>query len=210
MVGVGQQVVHHGQLRHHLRQGVVPAAGGHGVDDGEAHEAHDHHAEQLLPMVRHEAESGGIQRAAILKLQAVGAEEEKHGHAIVAEERHEVGRQQPVGRRHDGRQPVYVVLRERVFVLLHHRTEPVAVVVEENADDGQAAQGGALRTGEQGFIHGCCGFARRGVARRSLRCSLISWGAARHSRARAGCSCRGSLSSRCRPATPACVAGRRS
>ena len=52
--------------------------------------------------------------------------------------------QPAVGRRHYLVQPVYVALYVLVFVLLDDGAQPVAVVVQKDADDGKSSQGVAL------------------------------------------------------------------
>ena len=76
----------------------------------------------------------------ILHHQSVCTQKEEHGHTVMAEERQQVDRQVDVGIRQHLCQPVSVALKELILILLNDRTEPVAVVVQEDADDGKSSQ----------------------------------------------------------------------
>ena len=158
MVGVGQQVVDHNQLGQHLGDGVMPAAGGDGVDQDKRHEAHDHHLQQFQVMIAHKLPSTGHSGAIsgnggslILLHQTVGTEEEEHRDAVVTEERQQMHREIDVGMAQHLVEHIHIVAHEGVFVLLDNGAEPVAEVVEEDANDGHTSQYIALGTGEQGL-----------------------------------------------------------
>lgn len=77
--------------------------------------------------------------------QSVSTQEEKYGHTIMAEEREQVYRQVEVHADHYLVQPVNIVLEVLILVLLDNRSQPMAVVMQEDADDGESSQGIACR-----------------------------------------------------------------
>ena len=89
---------------------------------------------------------------AILHFQAVGAEEEEDGDAVVAEERQQMEGQVLVGRRENMQQPVCIMLEILILVLLDNGVEPVAIVVKEYAQDGHSTENVALCSTEQRLI----------------------------------------------------------
>ena len=148
-VGVFQEVVEQSQLCHDVEQLVAVAARRDGVDQHEQRKADDHHAEQLHEVGAQElqalsAKSLQSRPHLVLHHQPVGTQEEEHGHAVVAEERQQVERQVPVGRRQDATQSAGVVLVEEVFVFANDARQPVAVVMQHDAQDGHTAQCVAL------------------------------------------------------------------
>ena len=148
-VGIFQQVVEQSQLCHDVEQLVAVAARRDGVDQHEQRKADNHHAEQLHEVRAQElqalsAESLQSRPHLVFHHQPVGTQEEEHGHAVVAEERQQVERQVPVGRRQDATQSAGVVLVEEVFVFANDARQPVAVVMQHDAQDGHTAQCVAL------------------------------------------------------------------
>lgn len=85
---------------------------------------------------------GGIQvwLGFVFQYQSVCTEEEEYWHPIMSEEGYEVEGQVEVGIGHHLIEPIHVVLEILVFVLLDDRTEPMAIVVQENADNGKTSQ----------------------------------------------------------------------
>ena len=139
VVRVRIPVVDHQQLSDDLLYIVFPRTGCDCVDNGEAYETHNHHLEKLEIMVADERErchavvfKGWSRPATVLPFQAVGAEEEEDGHTVMAEERDEMAREQAAGTGDALCQPVDVALEILIFVFLHHRVEPVAVVMKED------------------------------------------------------------------------------
>ena len=63
----------------------------------------------------------------------------------MAEEREQVYRQVEVYADHYLVQPVNIVLEVLILVLLDNRSQPMAVVMQEDADDGESSQGIACR-----------------------------------------------------------------
>ena len=63
----------------------------------------------------------------------------------MAEEREQVYRQVEVHTDHHLVQPVNIVLKVLILVLLDDRSQPMAVVMHEDADDGESSQGIACR-----------------------------------------------------------------
>ena len=95
------------------------------------------------------APGGGGAAMLVLAHQSVSAEEEEDGHAIVAKEREQVDRQTAIRVAEHLMEDIHVVLVVGVLVLLDNRPEPVAVVVQDYAQDGQAPQDVALGAREQ-------------------------------------------------------------
>ena len=86
---------------------------------------------------------------AVLPFKAIGTEEEEDRHTIMAEERDEMAREQAVSASNTLRQPVHIVLEILIFVFFHHGTEPVAIVMKEDTQDGDTSQCIALGTRQQ-------------------------------------------------------------
>ena len=63
----------------------------------------------------------------------------------MTEEREQVYRQVEVHTDHYLVQPVNIVLEVLIFVLFDDRSQPMAVVMQEDADDGESSQGIACR-----------------------------------------------------------------
>ena len=132
----------------------MPAVRRDGVDNGEADESDNHHLEQFQEVIADEApcidfrfQARAGLGVAVFSFQTKGTEEEEDGHTIVSEERNDVHRQQGVRMGADLHQPVDVVLGVLIFVLLHHRIKPVAVVMQEDAEDSESPHHVAFRTG---------------------------------------------------------------
>ena len=66
----------------------------------------------------------------------------------MAEEREKMDRQIPVGRHNSLNELRTLRYSERVFILLHGKAKPVAIVVKENSYDGKSAQCGTFSTSE--------------------------------------------------------------
>ena len=127
-------------------------AWGDGIDHDEKDEADDEHAEELEVMVTEESPSrpppkGGVPggqglwevgSGLVFPDQAVAAEEEEHGHAVVAEEGKEIHRQELVGTGDGLPQTVTTLGKELVFVLFRNALDVVAVVVEHDGKNGDA------------------------------------------------------------------------
>ena len=67
----------------------------------------------------------------------------------MAEEREQMDGQIPVGRHNRLNKLRTLRYGEGIFVLLHGKAKPVAIVVKENSYDGKSAQGGTFGAGEQ-------------------------------------------------------------
>lgn len=87
--------------------------------------------------------------AAVLAFQSEGTEKQEHRHPIVTEERQQMERQQCVGGGQCLVQPGGIVPEKLVFVLFHHGPQPVAIVVQEDAENGQTAQRVALGAAQE-------------------------------------------------------------
>ena len=83
----------------------------------------------------------------ILLEKAVSAKEEEHRHAVMAEERQQMKGQLTIGMHQGMVHARYVFGVKGVLVFLNHRTKPMAVVVQENANDGQTTHAGVKTTG---------------------------------------------------------------
>ena len=76
----------------------------------------------------------------ILLDQSVAADEEEHGHTVVTEEREDVDEKVAVDAHQFLQQLAWLLCREGILVLLHGKLQEVAVVVQDDAQDGQAAE----------------------------------------------------------------------
>ena len=159
LVGTGQQIVEHAQHGHDVEEGVVVWAAGDVVCHRESDETDNHHLEKFQIVPADEGDGGRLSAAgcrllvdAILHFQAVGAEEEEDGDAVVAEERQQMEGQLLVGRRENMQQPVCIMLEILILVLLDNGVEPVAIVVKEYAQDGHSTENVALCSTEQRLI----------------------------------------------------------
>ena len=85
--------------------------------------------------------------AVILLEKAVSAEEKEHGHAVMAEERQQVHGQLRIRMHQSVVHARYVFGVKGVLVLLNYRAKPMAIVVQKNANDGQAAHTGVDASG---------------------------------------------------------------
>ena len=154
-VGGGQQVVHHQQLCGHIHEAIVVGAGGEVVYHEECGIAHKHHDPEFAEVLLHEGpgtieivDASDVSRAAfIFHHQSVGTQKQKQGHPIVAEERENMHGPEGI---EIGQCPCNgfgIPAEELVFVFFDYWREPVTIVMQEDANDGNAAQGGALSTG---------------------------------------------------------------
>ena len=77
-------------------------------------------------------------------------------------------------------EPVHVVLKILILVLLYHGVKPVAKVMQEDAKDGYATQGVALGTGEQALAAILRGFSVivKAYSHYFFPCAFSSWRAA--------------------------------
>ena len=82
----------------------------------------------------------------IFQYQSVCTQEKEDWHSVMSKEGYEMEWQVEVGIDHHLVEPIHVVLEILVFVFLDDGTKPVAIVVEENADDGKPSQHVAFRT----------------------------------------------------------------
>src|SRR3712207_290319 len=138
----------------------MPRLWGNGIDHRECHEAYYHHLKEFKVMIAHKSPHRGaacplrpcrsrLLRQLVLTHKPKGTKKQEHGHAVMAEEGDEVKRQQCIGRRQHLLQPVYVMLPVGVLVFLHYGVEPMAIVMQEDAYDGQPSQHIALCPREQ-------------------------------------------------------------
>ena len=153
MVGVGHHVVEHEHLSEYVHDVILVRSGRDGVNHRERHEAHYHHLEQLNVVMLQERYHVGLlrrERAALLVLhdESVGGEEEEHRHTVMAEERHEMDGQVEIGVCERLHQIACLRHGEGVLVFLYGETEPVTVVVQEDAYYGESAHGGTFCAGK--------------------------------------------------------------
>ena len=85
--------------------------------------------------------------------QAVAAEEEEHGHAVVTEEGKEIHRQELVGTGESLPQTVTTLGEELVFVLFGNALNVVAVVVEHDGKDGDTTHRRTFHPCQKRIIH---------------------------------------------------------
>lgn len=146
-VGSGQEIVEHSHLRHDIHQLVGVGSGRDGIEHREGHEADDHHAEEFEEMEAHEGRGTCVPglrivipslRPLIFHRQSIGAQKEEYRHAIVAEEGDQMHGKPCVGASQCMAQSLHMASEELVLVLFHRRAKPMAVVVEEDAEDRQA------------------------------------------------------------------------
>jgi len=105
-------------------------------------------AKWLSPVEKHLAidvdKLGGCRFQVWLRLvfqyQSVGTEEEEDWYSIMSEKGQKVEGQVEVRADQHLVEPIHVVLEILILVFLDDRTEPMAVVVEEDADDGKSSQ----------------------------------------------------------------------
>ena len=105
------------------------------------HKAHHHHAKQFKIMAKQEFARRHLD-ALILFEKAVSAKEKEHGHTVMAEERQQVHGQLRIGMHQGMVYARYVFGVKGVLVLLNYRPKPMAIVVQEYTNDGQAAHTG--------------------------------------------------------------------
>ena len=113
------------------------------VYHGECHKDYYHHLEQLEEVVARETPWRGfgtarLGRVLILHGEPVCTQKEEDGHAIMTKKGNEVNRKQAVGMQQGTVEPVYIHAEELVFVFFHCRAEPMAIVMKEYTDNGQA------------------------------------------------------------------------
>ena len=89
----------------------------------------------------------------VLHHQPVGTEEEEDGYTVMPEEGEQMDGQEDVGMDHHAVEPVYIALEKLIFVLLYYRTEPVTIVMQEDADDSKSTQRIAGLSGQYRLIH---------------------------------------------------------
>ena len=90
--GMLEEIGKHAQHAHHLEPCIAMHGGREGVKQREEHEAHDEDTEKLQVVIADEAPDAHVGQGPLLILlhQSEAAEEEEHGHAIMAEEGDEV------------------------------------------------------------------------------------------------------------------------
>ena len=129
-------------------------ARGDGIDHNEEDEADDEHTEELEIVIAKEGDvAHGLGVEFVFPDQTVAAEEEEHGHAVVAEEGKEIHRQVLVWTGEGLPQTVTTLGEELVFVLFGNALDVVAVVVEHYGKDGDAAHRRTFRPCQKRIIH---------------------------------------------------------
>ena len=108
--------------------------------------AHRHHAKQFKIMAKQEFAHRHL-NALIFFEKAVSAKEKEHGHTVMTEERQQVHGQLHIGMHQGMVYARYVFGIKGILVLLNYRAKPMAIVVQEYANDGQAAYTGVDASG---------------------------------------------------------------
>ena len=116
------------------------------VYDDKERKAHRHHAKQFKKMAKQELARRHL-NAVILLEKAVSTKEKEHRHAVMTEERQQVHGQLCIGMHQGMVHARYVFGVKGVLVLFNYRTKPMAIVVQEYANDGQAAHTGVDASG---------------------------------------------------------------
>ena len=167
-VGILQHVVEHAQHRYDIQYLIVVRTLRDVVNHRECHETYYHHLEELQIVIADKVErftpvdasckflaryvihSGllfgrEMRFCLVFHHQSVSTQEEEYGHTVMTEEREQMYRQVEVHTDHYLVQPVNIVLKVLILVLLDDRSQPMAVVMHEDADDGESSQGIACR-----------------------------------------------------------------
>ena len=168
VIRILQHIVEHAQHRYDIQRLIVVRTLRDVVNHRECHETCYHHLEELQIVIADKVErfapvdasckflardavhSGllfgrEMRFSLIFHHQSVSTQEEEYGHTVMAEEREQVHRQVEVHADHYLVQPVNIVLKVLILVLLDDRSQPMAVVMHEDADDGESSQGIACR-----------------------------------------------------------------
>lgn len=131
------------QLSYNIKEMIFVRMGKNIVYHGECHEAYYHHLKQLEEVIARETpwrrfRKSRLSCALILHGEPVCTQKEEDGHAIMTEKGDEMNRKQAVGMQQGTVEPVYIHAEELVFVFFHRRAEPMAIVMKEYTDNGQA------------------------------------------------------------------------
>ena len=164
LVRHGQHIVEQAHLGDDVHHGIGMGDGCDGIQHSECDEPHDHHAEKFEPVIFDEpqqrktslylTDAGVICCPLIFHRQSVGRQKQENRYAVMSEERKHVKEEQIVPRSLQRTpEPVGIVLKILVFVLFYHRSQPVAVVMQENANDGKPSQRIAFRLCQEFLFH---------------------------------------------------------
>ena len=147
-VGMGQHVDVHQQLGHDMLGTVMERTGCDGIHHGEGGKAQYHHVEQFLIVVADKAPAGQILFPLIFHHQAIAAEKEEERHTVVSQKRHRLHRQIEVGLAEMVPEARGFARGEGILVFLDCQSQPVAIVVKDDGEDGESAQGCTFRAAE--------------------------------------------------------------
>ena len=168
VIRIWQYIIEHAQHRNDVERCIVVRARRDKVEHRECYETYYHHLEELQIVIADKVErfapvdasckflardavhSGllfgrEMRFSLVFHHQSVSTQKEEYGHTVMAEEREQVYRQVEVHADHYLVQPVNIVLEVLILVLLDNRSQPMAVVMQEDADDGESSQGIACR-----------------------------------------------------------------
>ena len=150
-VGKLQQIIEQAQLCHDIEQLIAMTTGCYRIDQHEQGEADDHHSEEFHEVRTQKlkalsSETRQPRAHLVLHHQSIGTEEQEHRHAVMAKERQQVQRQIPIGRCHNPLQRADIIRVEEVLVFTNDARQPMAEVMQEDADDGHSPQGIAFRS----------------------------------------------------------------